>query len=115
MQAVEKILKEMDSTLDLLIENAEKLQEISRRVIAQEELTPLQKKQEELISKLMEMDAKFYNEYPKEAKSYHSDKRDSVADKLEKFQVLNAKFVNNITSRQGLIQFEMSKDKRHKK
>jgi hypothetical protein len=114
MEEIEKVFIKMELVLDQLIRNAEELQEASLQVISEEELTSLQQKQEELISQLLKMDQDFYKTYAKEAKDYESKTRQRVSEKLEKFQTLNSRFIDNVMMHQGLIQFEISKSKKHK-
>ncbi|MBA3816330.1 MAG: hypothetical protein H0X29_07395 [Parachlamydiaceae bacterium] len=108
------ILNEMNAVLDLLIENAQKLNELSLQVIAEEEISPLQAQQQELLSALVELDNAFH-----QADSLAEEKisaiQAAVNDKIENFQQLNSNFMENIINAHGLIQFKDGKAKKTKK
>ena len=98
------LLKEMESVLDALVENAESLKELSSGTIASEELAKLQATQEALIADLVKKDAK--------AQKLDKAEREQPAwgriqQKLETFATLNDAFINNLSVRKGLIQFEI--------
>lgn len=111
MQKVEEILAQMDSLLDLLIDNAKSLLGISQRVIAEEELIPLQKRQKELLDQLVAKDETFHRAIGS-SNNYQSPLRNRINAKLDQFERLNASFIENITSTHGLIQFEKNKIKK---
>jgi flagellar biosynthesis/type III secretory pathway chaperone len=111
MPTPEKILIEMEKVVDQVIQTAEQLKDISRRVISEEELAPLLKSQDKLVSQLKEMDEAFQKVY-KGGKV--SPIRERIEKKLERFQELNSKFIENLSSSQGIIQFENGKAKKNK-
>lgn len=115
MQQLEKILIEMEKILDLLIENAKQLLELSKQVIAEEELTPLQEKQQELLTQLLEKDDAFHEACAELKTDYNSPLRNRIDEKLDHFQKLNSNFIDNITTTLGLIQFEKGKIKKRPK
>lgn len=115
MPKVEQILGEMDGLLDALVANAEKLLELSQRVISEEELGPLQKKQQKLLDDLVAQDEAFHKACKGNEQDYHSPLRNEVTGKLELFEKLNASFIENITASHGLIHFENGALKKHPK
>jgi len=114
MQKVEKILSEMDELLDAIIDNALELLNMSRRVIAEEELEPLQQHQQELVNSLLEKDETFQKICPPPIEEYQSPLRNTINEKLDKFKKINTEFIDNIMNMQGLIQFEKGKIKKKK-
>lgn len=111
MDKHEEILSRMEKILNQLIATAEKLKLISQQVIAQDELRPLQKKQEELIAQLLDSDAEFHNALKGKTKSYDSPARIRIGEKLEYFEKLNSNFIENLGASHGLIQFEIHRIK----
>src|ERR1700733_8426172 len=105
----------MNGILDQLIENAQKLNELSLQVIAEDEITPLQEQQQELLSALVELDNTFYQGGAGLSKGKLSPLKKVIDDKIETFQCLNSSFVENIMSSHGLIQFKDEKSKKIKK
>lgn len=109
MAELNELLHEMDSLLDMLIDNAKKLLDISKQVISEEELEPLQKKQHALLKKLIEKD-EAYHQLDNVSKQ-DPFMRENIDAKLDEFQQLNASFIDNITTTHGMIQFEKGKVK----
>ena len=97
--------KEIESILDNLIQNATELIELSLRKASKDELTTLQKRQEDLIKKLGVMDQKYAKGFTVEA----------TKKKLKEFQKLNNTFIENINNTQRIIHFDISKETHHKK
>lgn len=113
-RSADKILSEMEEVLDQLIQNAEKLYDVSRQVIAEEELAPLQNRQQELLSTLLQLDDAFHKANM-QTKEDNSSVRSRIQEKIEIFQRINSSFVTNITTSYGLIQFESDKTKKPRK
>lgn len=111
MPTPEEILVQMENILDQVIKTAERLKDISRSVVSEEELAPLQRSQEELVDRLMKMDEAFKKAY--KGKGAVSPLRAKIEKKLEYFQKLNASFIENLSSGQGVIQFD-NKSKKNK-
>lgn len=109
------ILNEMNGILDQLIENAQKLNELSLQVIAEDEITPLQEQQQELLSALVELDNTFHRGGAGLSKKKTSPLRMAIDEKIETFQCLNSSFVEKIMNTHGLIQFKDDKSKKTKK
>lgn len=115
MPQAKKILTEMDSILDGLIENARKILKASQQVIAEEDLTRLQKEQKTLVDKLTDKDSQFNKCDDKGTKQGIGTLRKQIDDKIDLFQKLNAEFVDNIAAAHGLIQFEKGHIKKRSK
>lgn len=103
----EELLAQIDHLLDQLISIAEQLKESSKRALLEQEMEPLQKKQDELLEQLLDADAAFKQACRGDFHRYKSPKRARINEKLEYFQKLNAKFIDNLQSSHGLIQFEI--------
>jgi hypothetical protein len=106
MAEARKILEEMDKLLDQLTENAQQLLSVSAHAIEEEELIKLQAVQEELLAHLIEKDDRFYKIAENAPSQRSIALRARIDQKLEQFQELNARFIQNITSSRGMIQFK---------
>lgn len=96
--SAENILADIDSTLDQLILNAQAIQSISHRPVFAEEVALLQKTQESLLARLLDMQALYANvQSPKvdAPKSTFS----SLEKKLARFGKLNTKLIHKIEHR----------------
>jgi uncharacterized protein YjgD (DUF1641 family) len=107
MPTPENILIEMELILDRIIKTAEELKKKSKGVFSLEEITPLQKSQNELVDKLSKLDDSFQKAY--KGKNEVSPIRDRFEKKLSHFQELNNSFIENLSSSSGTIQFDQSK------
>lgn len=105
----EKILSEMEKILQQLIINAEQLRKLSQQVVSEEQLIPLQRKQEELLKQLKASDSRFIEILEGNTKRYKSQTRVRIGEMLDYFQKLNENFIHNLHSGPGLIQFELKK------
>lgn len=114
-QQKDAILNKMNGVLDQLIENAKKLNDLSRQVIAEEEISPLQEQQQELLNILVDLDDSFHQADSNLLEEKNSPLQNIVNEKIEAFQQLNTSFVENIMSSQGLIQFKPPKPRKTKK
>lgn len=99
MTQVQSLLNEMDHTLELLLDNAEKLHQISLTKVNESELTVLQETQESLVNKLVDLDEAL------EAHSISSIEREKINEKLKRFESLNQQFIENYMGSHGLINF----------
>lgn len=115
MPTPDSILIEIEKILDRVIKTAERLKEISRQVVAEEELAPLQTAQEQLVKELRHMDAAFQKIYKQAGEKTISPARERIEKKLEYFQTLNAGFIDNLSSSHGLIKFDDKKKKKEPK
>jgi len=109
MDAAEKILEKMEEILNKIIANAETLNEISKMVISEEELTPLQNDQDDLFNQLLELDAEFSKASPDPHPHPLAARREKFDEKLKLFEKLNQIFIDNLKTTHGLIQFDFSK------
>lgn len=104
MQSLKDIISEMEEVLDHLIENAERLHELSKQVILEDEVEALQKIQNDMLTRLTELDSKRASVASKE------DIKNSIQSRIDKkidlFQDLNDRFIDNLSASHGLIHFE---------
>lgn len=110
MTAPEKILLQMEETIDQLVMNAEKLNALTQQVIAQQELKGLQKKQNELIESLRSLDHEFHKAVPGSKNKAQEKIQARIDEKLQRFQNLNIAFIDNLNTNRGLIKFEIKKE-----
>ncbi len=82
----EKILAEIDTTLDLLIKNTEALEGVSFRVLEKNELTGLQKVHESLCARLLHREEEL-----QETKS--------LQENLGRFTLLNERLMREMKNR----------------
>lgn len=113
-QTADEVLQFMNDVLDKLIDNAEKLNELSVQKIAEEELIALQEVQERLFNELLEADETLNNEYPETKQLPFTKVHQEVNKKLDTFQELNQTFIENLKATHGIIQFENEPPKKPK-
>ena len=101
----------MEGLLDNLIESARILLNHSRQVIDENELIRLQEEQEVLLAKLIDKDTEFH-QIPAHSDQSFMPRRLKIDEKIDLFQKLNAEFVENINTANGLIQFKEERDSR---
>lgn len=104
MKSLQYYVEQMTQLLADLVQNAEKLRDVSRQVISEEELSPLQKHQQELLGQLEQTDSNMQRYYPNQLDSathqlFHAQ--------LHAFHILNQEFIQNLNASHGLIQFEL--------
>lgn len=104
-------LKKMEVILDALIENAERLKEVSQQVISKEELKPLQEKQEELVKNLVAVEDAMRGALGN-SKDVDEASKKRIREKLSLFEKLNASFIENLNSSHGLIRFNAKPQKK---
>lgn len=109
-----KLLNKIDTLLDDLVKNALELEKASFQVISEEEIAPLQSKQEKLVSEIKTVDAELTKSLGKNDLEKDLPARKSIHDKLAKFHELNAHFIDNLSNSHGLIKFEIEKIKKKK-
>lgn len=105
MAKAEEQLREMESLLAELLQTARALKDVSSREISEEELMPLQDRQEELIEEIAKIDrslARMKDKSFKETPNWVN-----VQGALVKFQELNDQFIENMKVRKGLIDFDL--------
>jgi hypothetical protein len=113
MSTPDEILKQMDTLLNQLIKTAETMQRLSRQVISEEELGPLQRSQENLVQRLTLLDESF-QKASKGSSSPSSALRAAITHKLERFQTLNAGFIENLKTGQKVVEVEAPSPKKRK-
>lgn len=114
MEQAKKILDDMETLLDRLIESAKKLLTLSQQVIEEDELTSLQQHQEVLLENLIQKDADFHK-LPNISQATLISLRRKIDTKIDDFQKLNADFLENLNKAHGLIQFNKGHLKKHPK
>ena len=107
-QTTESVLKEMASVLGDVVSIAERLAAVAHDAADEQTLKPLQAEQEELIAKVVHLDS-VLDELTGGKRSHLEDDRSwkLVTQRLEKFEALNSEFLETLTIRQGLIQFNL--------
>lgn len=108
------LLKQIETLLDQLILNAERLKESSLKVISEEELNSLQAQQSELIQQLQVLDEQFHREFSQVKQEVYAKHRASIDKRIEHFQKLNEEFIQNLSSNHGIIDFNLPKINRSK-
>ncbi len=107
MKTFEHSIEQMNQLLDELIQAATYLREMSLRVISREELDPLQKRQEELLSDIESLDQYIQQHFRHQMTDGIKER---FHDQLALFQTLNHEFIKNLRASQGLIQFDLHKN-----
>jgi hypothetical protein len=105
-------LEELETTVEALIENAKALIEVSRGSVTAEELSKLQGRQEELIAEIIKKD-KAVQKLGDGVKSESAWSR--IQEKLDLFGTLNESFIQNLSIRKGLINFEIEEVRKTRK
>ncbi|WP_154017773.1 hypothetical protein [Candidatus Protochlamydia phocaeensis] len=106
MERLAQYINQMKQLFEELIQTATKLRDVSRQVISEEELAPLQAHQQDLLKELEKVDTLIQENYPNlmDAATHHH-----FHDQLQRFQFLNQEFIQNLNASHGLIQFELSR------
>lgn len=93
IKSSEKILADIDSTLDQLIRNAQLLRTVSIKTVPENEVEALHKTQESLMAHLIHMDELL------EGKKVQKLKHENFGQKIQQFSRMNAKLMENVTKR----------------
>jgi hypothetical protein len=104
MKSLQHYVDQMNQLLSELIQVATQLRDMSLQVIAEEDLAPLQKKQEDLLAQLESTDQQLQQNYRHQLTGAIQDK---IHKQLQTFQQLNQEFIQNLNTSHGLIQFEL--------
>jgi hypothetical protein len=104
MKSLQHCIDQINHLLSELIQVATQLRDMSFQVISEEDLTSLQKHQEDLLGKLEEADRFIQKNYRNQIKP---EVQENFHQQLQTFQQLNQEFIQNINTNQGLIQFEL--------
>jgi transcription initiation factor IIE alpha subunit len=106
MKNEKELMQKIESLLDELVHNAEKMEAMSALTINEAELALLQQKQAQLISDINACNAEMKTlTGDKGAFGDESAKR-AIQEKMAKFQDHNARFIENLAHSRGLIRFE---------
>ncbi len=104
MKSLQQYVNQMDHLLHELIQTATKLRDASLQVISEEELNPLQRRQEDLLSQLEAVDQQMKEHYRHQIDHAVQER---FHTQLQTFQQLNQEFVQNLNASHGIIQFEL--------
>jgi hypothetical protein len=104
MKSLQNYIEQMNQMLKELIQVATQLRDMSLQVISEEDLAPLQKRQEELLLKLESMDEQIQRDYRHQLPA---TMQEQFHAQLQIFQQLNQEFIQNLSASHGLIQFEL--------
>lgn len=104
MKSLEHSIEQMSQLLSELIQVATQLRDMSLQVISEEDLTPLQKHQENLLSQLESIDQQIQANYHHQLTT---STQEQFHNQLQIFQQLNQEFIQNLGNSHGLIQFEL--------
>ncbi|MCC6127774.1 MAG: hypothetical protein IT584_01035 [Chlamydiae bacterium] len=92
----EDVLIEIDTTLDLLIQNAELIQDVELKELSETEILAFQKTQESLLHRLLHLD-QFFETRKMEQKPFHKKTgRYQIQAKLLKFERLKKEYKKNL-------------------
>ena len=101
LKNAEALFSLMSELLEKLIENAKKLREVSSHPIAEDIFDALQKKQQDMMRELVELDER--------AKKHNLTASDTLKKKVEaqlnEFQKINLDYVEHLRRKLSLIQF----------
>lgn len=98
----DKIFAEIEEVLQKLIANSEELVKLSSQVFSEQELKSLQSVQEKLLDKLTLLNQQNKDKLPK---NDHSHQNKHIEQLLAKFESLNARFMDNLSSNHRIIHF----------
>ncbi len=104
MKSLQQCLDQMSQLMNELIQIATKLRDASQQVISEEELAPLQKRQDDLLLQLEDADRELQVHY---GFQIDAPTKEAYHNQLQIFQHLNQEFMQNLNASHGLIQFEL--------
>jgi hypothetical protein len=104
MKSLQYYIDHMNQLLSELIQIATQLRDMSFQVISEEDLAPLQKRQEELLTQLEDIDQQLQKNYRHQLSTAMEEQ---IHNQLQTFQQLNQEFIQNLSTSHGLIQFEL--------
>lgn len=104
MKSLQELADQMAALLEELVKTAQKLSDVSRQIISEEELAPLQQHQQDVLSQIEVIDTSIKAHY---SNQLDKDFKKQVHEKLHAFQLLNQEFISNLNASHGLIQFEL--------
>jgi hypothetical protein len=104
MKSLQDYVIQMNQLLGELIHVATQLRDMSLQVISEEDLAPLQKRQEDLLLQVENVDQQMQENYRHQLSV---DGQEQIHNQLQTFQQLNQEFIENLSASHGLIQFEL--------
>lgn len=104
MKSLQQNVDQMNLLLNELIQVAAQLRNMSLQVVSEEELAPLQKRQEDLLSQIENIDQNIQRTYRNQLSS---NMQKQFHTQLQTFQLLNQEYIQNMSASHGLIQFEL--------
>lgn len=104
MKSLRYYVEQMNQLLSELIQVTTQLRDMSLQVISEEDLAPLQKRQEDLLTQLENIDQQIQIHYRHQSEIAT---REHFHNQLQIFQQLNHEFIQNLNASHGLIQFEL--------
>ncbi|MBA2368715.1 MAG: hypothetical protein H0V82_06795 [Candidatus Protochlamydia sp.] len=104
MKSLQELVGQMTDLLEELVKTAQELSDISRQVISEDELAPLQQHQQDVLSQIEAADSSIKTHYPNQL---DKEIKKHIHTKLHDFQLLNQEFISNLSASHGLIQFEL--------
>lgn len=106
MKSLQNYVDEMNQVARELIEIATNLRNMSLQVISEEDVAPLQLRQEILLAQLEEIDQKIHKNYRNQLSAAMQDE---FHKQMKIFQELNQEYIQNMSTSHGLIQFELQR------
>lgn len=106
MKSLEGYIEIMNQLLSELTQVATQLRDMSLQVISEEDLTPLQKRQEELLVEIEKNDRQLQQNFRHQLSGAV---KEQFHNQLQTFQQLNQEFIQNLSTSHGLIQFELQR------
>jgi hypothetical protein len=97
----EKILADIDATLDQLIQNADAIRRISGYSLEENELEALQKTQESLLARIMHMDTLLDSDQKKQQIKKKADTYHNIQQKISQFGRLNERLIKDVAEKFG--------------
>ncbi|MCB1112076.1 MAG: hypothetical protein H7A37_04785 [Chlamydiales bacterium] len=108
MTKPEEMLAELEEAIDQLLKIAEKMKMLSFHVVSADQLDPLQKKQDELLTLISYTQKKFHEQFSEEEKRQTAIQK-RIRKKLADFEDLNKTFINNLATTHELIDVDHNK------
>lgn len=106
MKSLQHYVDQMIQLLNELIQVATQLRDMSLQVISEEELSPLQKHQADLLIQLESVDQQIQGNFRHQLSPAIQEK---IHQQLQTFQQINQEFVQNLSSSHGIIQFDLQR------
>jgi hypothetical protein len=105
-ETAEALIAQMESVLHKLIANAKQLNETVLHSFSEDDLLTLQSEQTELMDQLVEVDESVNKACNNNLKKANVAAWGRIQDQLDDFEALNNEFINNLSLRAGVIQFD---------